>query len=110
MTPRELINCLDDALGNMSTNHGRALVRLLNNHDWEWIPNDDDAYEVYEILDDDRDTRWCASDDDANYLWNVMGGRMQLEFEELVTKKKRSRVGNARLIPFPDKRSPTPAA
>lgn len=110
MERQQLIHLLSEGLQNVSADSGQALIRTLDRYDWSWQEDDEDEELIYEIRDSEGDTRYYRYDDSASQLWQRFPARMQLAFEELVSKRKRSKVGKARLLPFPDKRSPTPAA
>lgn len=110
MDTQHLVRLLDNGLDNCECEEGRALTQLLNRFDWRWSTDDEDDDLIYEVFDDDHELRYNRYDDNASWLWQQFTNQMRFAFEELVSKHKRSTVGKARLIPFPDKRSPTPAA
>lgn len=108
-----LIQVLEEALDDPFGVSGTALLRMLERYEWDWSTREVDGQDVIYIVQDDApNTRYCRDDDDARQLWSQFTARMQLDFELLVSKRSRklSFVGNARLLPFPDKRRPTPAA
>lgn len=110
METPQLVRLLSAALNNCESEEGRALIQVLNRFDWSWSTDDDDDDLIYEISDDDNQHCYNRYDDNASWLWQQFTTNMRLAFERAVTKHKRGTVGKARLTPFPDKRSPTPAA
>jgi hypothetical protein len=108
-----LIQILGEALDDPFGSYGTALIRMLERYEWDWVTKAVDGQDViYIIQDNEPNTRYCRDDDNARQLWSQFTARMQLEFELYVAKqnRKRSVVGAARIIPFPDSRRPTPAA
>jgi hypothetical protein len=105
-----LIQLLEEGLENVGGESGQALIRTLERVGWSWSADVGDDDLIYSIQNRDGDTRYNRYDDSALSLWQQFTTGMQLMFKNMVSKQKRTQVGSARLIPFPDKRSPTPAA
>ena len=100
MEQRQLINHLSQAVLDMDSPSGSALMRTLGNENWNWDVIDS---RMYQIHDDDGDQRFEQGDTGFD-LWSAFSPHMRSNFEfHLMKRMKKSMIGKARFLPFPDR-------
>ena len=102
MEQRQLINYLSIALLDMDSSSAHALMVTLSQENWHWDVIDSRMSYIY---DEDDDQQFEQSETGYD-LWHRFPNRMRRNFEvNLMKRVKKSTIGKARFIPFPDKQS-----